>query len=95
MDSHAALYAAGWGAHSLASDPRFVKFDPAEDAANEYGLRKDSPARGRGVILPSAWEDPLRPADGSRPDIGALPVGSQPPKFGIEGRISCPLAPGR
>jgi len=88
-------YAAGWSAHSLAADPRFVKFEPAEDAANDYRLNKDSPARSRGVNLPSAWEDPLRPTDGSRPDIGALPVGSPPPKFGIKGRISFPVVPRR
>ena len=77
--------------HSLAADPRFVKFDLGEDAANDYRLRKDSPAVGRGVVLPSEWEDPLRPPDGARPDVGALPIGSQPPKFGIGGRISLPV----
>ena len=68
-----------------------MKFDSAEGAANDYRLHKDSPAQGRGVNLPSAWEDPLRPLDGARPDIGALPVGSPLPKFGIDGRISFPV----
>jgi hypothetical protein len=39
------------------------------------------------VVLPAAYDDPHRPADGARPDIGAMPVGGEPLRVGVGGRI--------
>jgi hypothetical protein len=54
-------------------------------------LQEASAARGRGIRLPEDLPDPLRPTDGSRPDIGALPYGGDAPRFGRRGRITVPL----
>src|SRR5205085_5990334 len=81
-------YPAGFGANELAENPRFAAFDAAPDARNEYRLADGSPAIGKGVMLPAEWPDPFRPADGARPDIGALPAGAPSPGVGIRGRIA-------
>lgn len=78
----------GWEAHSLVADPKLEAFSLDVNTLNNYGLRKDSPAIGKGVLLPKEWEDPLRPKNGSAPDIGALPVGAEPLRVGINRRIS-------
>jgi len=83
-----AAYPPGWAANSLVADPGFVAFDRARTSANDYRLRKDSPAIGAGIILPGEFEDPLRPAGDKRPDIGAMPLGSEPLRVGINGRIT-------
>lgn len=80
-------YPAGFGAHDFIANPRFVSFDAGPEAANDYRLEAASPAIGKGVPLPADWPDPLRPADGARPDIGALPSASGPPQYGVQGRI--------
>ena len=80
-------YPPGFGANDLVSNPGFVAYEPGPRAANDYRLANGSAAIGKGVILPADWPDPLRPANGVRPDIGALPAGSEPPKFGIHGRV--------
>ena len=82
--------APGWAANSMTADPVFVKFDPTPASSNDYRLQKDSPAIGKGLPLPEDWEDPLRPADGGKPDIGALPVGAEPLRVGRNGRIVAP-----
>lgn len=83
-------YPSGWSANAVLGDPRFVSFAPDPASLTDYRLRKDSPAIGRGIVLPEELEDPLRAKDGSRPDIGALPLGSEPLKVGRFGRISVP-----
>lgn len=80
-------YPPGWEANSFVADPKFVAFGAAAEAANDYHLQPDSPAVGKGVALPAELEDPFRPKDGARPDIGALPLGSGPLRVGIRGRI--------
>jgi hypothetical protein len=80
-------YAPGLEAGSLVADPRFVKFDSASSAQNDYRLQEGSPAIDAGVAIPESWDDPLRDSDRSRPDIGALPSGSEPLRVGIRGRI--------
>lgn len=75
-------YPDGWEAHSIVADPKFVHFDPGPDAENDYRLRPDSPAVGAGVPLPAEWEDPLRPKENTRPDIGAIPFGGEMPRVG-------------
>lgn len=85
-------YPAGWCAHDLVGDPRFASFDRDPAAHADFRLQKDSPAIGKGVPLPAEWSDPLRPANGAAPDIGALPLGSESPRFGRNGRIAFPLS---
>lgn len=76
FEASKARYAPGWEANSIVADPMFagVKLGAASD--NDYRPRQGSPAIGGGVNLPTEWADPLRPADGKKPDIGALPVGA-------------------
>lgn len=83
-------YPPGWSANDLLADPRFLKFAPDVESAADFRLQKDSPARGKGIALPTDWEDPLRPAAGNRPDIGALPWDAQLPTFGRQGRMTAP-----
>lgn len=87
-----AKYPAGWAANDLVAAPRFLAFDRAASAPADFRLQPDSPAIGKGVVLPAEWPDPLRPSNGARPDIGALPVGSEAPKFGRGERITFPLS---
>jgi hypothetical protein len=84
-------YPPGWAANDLVADPRLVglALDPA--SPTDYRLRPDSPAVGKGIVLPTDYPDPLRPAAGARPDIGALPHGAEPPRFGRHGRIALPI----
>jgi hypothetical protein len=78
-------YAPGWAANDLCADPKFLKPAPDWRAPMDLRLPKDSPAVGAGVPLPPEWPDPLR-AQG-KPDIGALPLGAEPLKVGVRGRI--------
>ena len=87
-----AKYAGGWEANSFVADPRFLAFDVAVAAKNDYRLKKDSPALGKGVVLPKELADPQRPADGRRPDIGALPLGAEVPGIGRQGRVKSPFS---
>jgi hypothetical protein len=87
-----AKYSSGWEAHTAVGDPRFVAFDPKPAAKNDYRLQKDSPAVGKGVVLPANMPDPGRPAGGAAPDIGALPLGAEVPEFGRHGREKSPLS---
>jgi hypothetical protein len=82
-----AKYPPGWEASAVVGDPKFVAFDGKPDAANDYRLQPNSPAIGHGIVLPAELEDPLRPKDGARPDIGALPRGSEPLRVGIHSRV--------
>ncbi len=85
-------YPPGWAANDVVGDPLFERFGSSPEAPADYRLRKDSPARAKGVILPGEMEDPLRPGGGARPDIGAIPVGSDPPRVGRQGRSPFPLS---
>jgi len=69
------------------ADPKFLSFHAGEDAKNDYRLTDDSPAVKQGIVLPDDLEDPLRPQDGARPDIGAIPLGGEPLRVGIDARI--------
>ncbi len=80
-------YPAGFGANDFIANPAFVAFEPGPRAANDYRLGEGSPAIGKGVVLPADWPDPLRPANGARPDVGALPAATDPPRYGIHGRV--------
>jgi hypothetical protein len=87
-----AKYPGGWESRSFVANPHFMLFDAAETARNDYRLKKDSPASGKGVVLPKELPDMLRPEKQARPDIGALPVGSEPMRFGRHGRIALPVS---
>jgi len=78
----------GLEARSLAADPRFMSLSWDQSKDNDYRLRSDSPAAGAGAPLPDGYEDPVRPQDGGRPDIGALPLGAEPLRVGIRGRVT-------
>src|SRR5262249_19866183 len=86
-----AKYPGGWEAKSFVADPHFVAFDASATARRDYPLKKDSPAIGKGVVLPKDLPDVLQPKKGARPDIGALPVGAEAMRFGRHGRIAFPV----
>jgi hypothetical protein len=88
-----AKYAPGWEANSFVADPRFVLLEAPAGKA-DYRLRKDSPAVGKGVVLPKEWDDPLRPRGGARPDLGAVPLGGESPRFGRRGQVTFPVTAG-
>ena len=77
----------GWEAHALVADPKCVAVSFDRAAVNDYRLQAESPANGAGLVLPAEYEDPLRPADGKRPEPGAFPAGAEPLRVGIGGRI--------
>ncbi len=85
-EANKAHYPEGWDAHSLIGDPALRRFDLAGDCDLRPGVH--SSANGAGIVLPADWPDPLRPADGSRPDIGALPAQGEPLRVGIDGRTT-------
>ena len=86
-----AKYKTAWEANSFVADPRFTAFEAAAPAKNDYRLRKDSPAIGKGVVLPKDLTDPQRP-DSARPDIGAFPLGIEEFDVGRHGRLKSPFA---
>lgn len=85
-------YPPGWEAHSLVADPKFLSFGSSPLARNDYRLAADSPARRAGVVLPRELEDPLRPRDDGRPDIGALPADGEPLRVGVQGRVTAGIS---
>jgi hypothetical protein len=89
---NAAKHPGGWEANSLVADPRFMAFDAAAAVKNDYRLKNDSPAAAKGVTLPQELPDVQRGATGARPDIGALPLGAEPFRFGRQGRHALPVA---
>jgi len=56
---------------------------------NDCRLRTGSPAVAVGIVLPPELENPVRPAAGVRPDIGAFPLGADSLRIGIHGRFVC------
>lgn len=87
-----AKYAPGWAANDLIADPRLASFNLDPAVPVDYRLQSDSPALGRGVVLPKEFPDPLRPPGDARPDIGAIPFSAESPRFGRQGRIALPVA---
>jgi hypothetical protein len=85
-------YPGGWESNSFVGDPRFVSFNLDPSKENDYRIGKESPAIGKGVVLPKELPDPLRPAGGARPDIGAIPAGGEVDAVGRHGRIKSPFA---
>jgi hypothetical protein len=83
-------YPAGWAAHDRIGDPLFMAFDRSPKKPVDYRLKAGSAALAGGVALPADWHDPLRPKSGP-PDIGGIPAGAEPPRFGRQGRLTFPL----
>ncbi len=77
-----------WMQHDVFSDPRFKKLTPDPNANVDVTLQKGSAAKDAGVAIPSEWPDPLRTKDEGKPDLGALPAGTQPWRVGVRGRLS-------
>jgi len=77
----------GWATRSVSADPKFARFAMSRTSDNDYRIQKASPAVGAGMPLPPGYPDPFRPGKGARPDIGAFPLGAQPLRVGIRGRI--------
>jgi hypothetical protein len=81
-------YEAGWTTHDRVADPKFVKLPADWKSAADLRLQAGSPAVNAGLPLPPDWQDPLREADAGQPDIGALPLGTEPWGIGVNGRMS-------
>ena len=71
----------------------------SETTAAPDAAAKTAPDRAKtcegdaGIVLPAEWDDPLRPTSGDKPDIGAIPIGGEALKVGIDGRITAGDAP--
>jgi len=83
-------YPPGWAAHDVFADPQFVNMN-GDGKKLDLRLQKGSAAIDAGVPVPGDWPDPLRSADKGKPDIGALPLGAEPWRVGVNGRL--PLFP--
>lgn len=77
----------GWTTQDLVTDPKFVSLPIDGSLAADLRLQKDSPAIDAGLPVRPEWPDPLRGADAGKPDIGALPFGTQSWGVGVDGRI--------
>jgi hypothetical protein len=81
-------YDAGFTSNDRVADPKFVALGADRGKPADLRLSKESPAVNAGLPLPEAWPDPLREADRGQPDIGALPLGAEAWRIGIDGRLS-------
>lgn len=81
-------YEPGWTTHDRLADPRFVRAPADGSLSVDLRLQADSSAINAGQSLPPEWPDPLREADRGQPDVGALPLGTNPWGVGVDGRIS-------
>jgi hypothetical protein len=93
FDHSQSQFAPGYEAHSIESDPQFMRLgaDGRFRATDDLRLRSTSPARGAGIALPPD----LGLLDGAvtlaPPDIGCY-RGSEPLQVGVDGRRSYPTA---
>lgn len=86
-------YAPGWTANDRFADPRFQHLERDWRKPVDLRLTNASPAKGMGVALPGDWPDPLGAARGGRPDVGAIPAGTDPWHVGVRGRLDAFGAP--
>ncbi len=82
------LYPLGWTTNDIVADPQLVTVNADWHAAVDARLKRGSPAHDSGVTIPRDWPDPLRAADRDKPDVGAIPIGVQPWRVGIRGRLT-------
>ena len=88
FENSRSLYPSGWTAHDVVADPNLTTFEDDWRKLVDCRLESRSPAVNAGVTVPQAWPDPLRITDRERPDIGAIPFGSQAWRVGIGGRLT-------
>lgn len=81
-------YAPGFGARDRFADPKLANFSADWKNAIDLRLEPGSPAIDAGLDLAQDWPDPVRSVDKGKPDIGALPVGAEPWRVGVQGRLS-------
>jgi hypothetical protein len=87
-----------WEADSQYVDPQLTNFSDeyfdhqVEYPNTDYRPAAGGPADGTGVVLDPSWPDPFRPADGSRPDVGARPVDAPVLTAGVDGLATFPVA---
>jgi hypothetical protein len=81
-------YAPGWTAHDRFADPKFVDFTGSWKEALNLVPQAASPAVDAGRVLPKEWPDPLRAVDQGKPDLGAMPLGGEPARVGVRGRLT-------
>lgn len=81
-------YEPGWTTHDRVADPRFVRLPSDELLAADLRLQEGSAAINTGQKLPAEWPDPLLAADKDEPDAGVLPLGAEPWRVGVDGRLS-------
>lgn len=81
------IYQAGSTTNSQVGRSSFVRAvaDPSHE--NDYRLQEKSAAVNAGIDLPMELPDPVRERDQGKPDIGALPLGSEPL---VAGRSAAP-----
>jgi len=87
-DKLKANYPAGFAPTDRYSDPKLTAYSPDWTTPANLILLKDSPAIDTGVAIPADWPDPLRAADAGKPDVGVLPLGAEPWRVGLRGRLS-------
>jgi hypothetical protein len=81
-------YEPGWTTHDRVADPQFVRAPTEGTLAVDLRLQSNSPAIDSGRPLPPEWPDPVRDRDNGKPDIGVVPIGTEPWTVGVEGRMS-------
>ena len=79
------FYEPGLTTQDRLADPKFVNLPTDGSVAADLRLQPGSPAIGAGIAVPAEWPDPMRAA--GKPDIGALPAGTQAWRVGVDGRV--------
>ena len=82
------FYQPGWTTDDLVADPQLVNLAEVSAGTSDLRLSPGSPAIDAGVAVAGQWPDSLREADAGKPDMGAVPHGTQPWGVGVDGRIS-------
>lgn len=77
------FYPPGWTTDDRVVDPQCVR---PQGTPADVRIAAAGPAARSGIVLPSQWPDPYRPAAEAKPDVGAIPVGAEPERVGIDGR---------
>ena len=77
----------GWTKNDRYADPRFRALSADWREPIDWRLAPQSPAIDAGVPLPADWPDPLRARDAGAPDIGAVPLGAEAWRVGMNGRV--------
>jgi hypothetical protein len=82
-----------WGKRDRWADPKFLAFDADWRKPVDLRLQKESPAVNAGLAWPESSTvavphfDELLPQDAGKVDIGAIPLGMEPWRVGVGGRI--------